>query len=470
MPNFKMFATSFSLLFVIVFTFMSNAQQIDTTLINDKETNEVPKDIPKVYHFEIHQEIGPGASRITERAIKAAEDMDADYILLDLDTYGGLVSDADMIRTALLNTEITTIAFIRNNAASAGALISIACDSIYMKSGSTIGAASVVNQEGQVMPEKYQSYMRNKMRATAEATNRDPDIAEGMVDQKVVIEGITDSTSIITFSVDEAIKNGFCNGKANSIEEVIEEIGLEEYEIKKHKISSIEKIIQLLINPAFSGILLLIIIGGLYFELQTPGVGFPIMASFIAALLYFAPLYLEGLAANWEIALFVVGVLLLAVEVFILPGFGVAGVLGIAAMVTSLSLAMVRNIDGFDFTYVPSGDLTQAFVIVSVVIIGGTLLFIFGSNEITKKRMFGRLTLRTELTKETGNVIMSSITDQAFIGLKAITATDLRPSGKVIIDGDYHDAQSDGGYIEKGVEVIVKKVSGAYLVVDKLDN
>lgn len=468
MPNFKILPFSFSLLFVIVFTFMCNAQN-DTTILNHKnDTLEITNIISKVYHFEIHQEIGPGASRITERAIKAAEDMNADFILLDLDTYGGLVSDADMIRTALLNTEITTIAYVRNNAASAGALISIACDSIYMKTGSTIGAASVVNQEGQVMPEKYQSYMRNKMRATAEATNRNPDIAEGMVDQKVVIEGITDSTSIITFSVDEAIKNGFCNGKAHSIEEVIAQIGLEDYEITKHKISKVEKIIQLLINPAFSGILLLVIIGGLYFELQTPGVGFPIMASFIAALLYFAPLYLEGLAANWEIALFIVGILLLGVEVFVLPGSGVAGVLGIAAIITSLSLAMVRNIDGFDFTYVPSGELTQAFLIVSVVIIGGTLLFILGSNEITKKRMFGKLTLRTELTKETGSVIMSSITDQAFLGVKAVAATDLRPAGKVIIDGDYHDAQSDGGYIEKGEEVIVKKVSGAYLVVNKI--
>ena len=137
-----------------------------------------------MYEYDIHQEIGPSVSRLTKKAIEEAEKMKAAYILGDMDTYGGLVDAADETRTALLKTKIPTIVFIRNNAASAGALIAIACDSIYMSPGSTIGAASVVNQSGELMPEKYQSYMRKKMRATAEETGRNPLIAEGMTDRK----------------------------------------------------------------------------------------------------------------------------------------------------------------------------------------------------------------------------------------------------------------------------------------------
>jgi membrane-bound serine protease (ClpP class) len=470
------YLTTILSLFIFVSSLAAKVELLEDSIIAEPDTistesaereEKTSEGKKKVYVFEIHQEIGPGATRITERAFAAAESAGADYVIIDLDTYGGLVSDADLIRTTILNSEMTTMVFIRNNAASAGALISIACDSIYMKKGSTIGAAAVVNQTGEVMPEKYQSYMRNKMRATAEATNRDPDIAEGMVDQKMVIEGITDSTEIITFSVDEAMKHGFANGRAESIDEVLEKAGITDYELITHTISPVEKIIQLLINPAVSGILLLVIIGGLYFELQTPGVGFPILASAIAAVLYFAPLYLEGLAANWEIALFLAGLILLAVEIFVIPGFGIAGVAGIGAMVVSLSLALVRNLDGFDFSFVPSHELTRSFLMVSSILIGGILLVLFSSNAITQRNMLGRLTLREELTKESGNIIGTAIADQSLVEKTGTAATDLRPSGKVEIDGERHDAQSDGEYITRNTEVRVVKVHGAYIVVEK---
>lgn len=475
MPQIFKAGQSYFTVVLFLFTFLSTSLASDSSFVEESieefaiiESSSVSDKKKKVYLFKIHQEIGPGAARITEKGISEAERLEADFIIVDLDTYGGLVSDADKIRTALLNTKITTIAFIRNNAASAGALISIACDSIYMKTGSTIGAASVVNQTGEVMPEKYQSYMRNKMRATAEATNRDADIAEGMVDPRVEIEGITDSTEIITFSVDEAIKHGFCNGKADDIEELLELAGINQYELINHAVSKVEKIIQFLINPAFSGILLLIIIGGIYFELQTPGVGFPLIAAIVAATLYFAPLYLEGLAANWEILLFFVGVILLAVEIFILPGFGVAGIAGVGAMVVSLSLALVRNVDGFDFSFVPASQITTSFLLVSTILVGGTLLMIFTSDQITRKRMLGRLTLREELTKEEGNIIGTAISDRNLIGKTGITATDLRPSGKIEIDNEIHDAQSDGEYISKNSAVRVLNVKGAYLLVEKI--
>lgn len=448
----------YSLLSILSFTLVCNlcATPFDTT-----QTNKL------IYLFEINDDIGPAAARTTKNAISEAEKLQADYLLLDLNTYGGLVSDADIIRTALLETKIPTIVFIRNNAASAGALISIACDSIYMKEGSTIGAAAVVNEAGEMAPEKYQSYMRNKMRATAEATNRNPDIAEGMVDPKVEIEGITKKGDIITFSVTEAIKNNYCLAKATNIDDVIKIANLQNYRIEKHEVSFTESIIAFFINPAVAGILLLIIIGGIYFELQSPGIGFPIAASIIAALLYFTPHYLQGLAAHWEILLFVFGVILLAVEIFIIPGFGVTGIIGIIAVVSSLILSLVRNIDGFDFSFVPKHDLAVAFLTVSIVMMAGVFSVFFGGDKIVSF-LFNNTNvgLAAEQKKEDGFVISEAKNLLTFVGVEAPAQTDLRPSGKIIIDGNWIEAQSDGEFIAKGSLVKVVKVSGAYLIVE----
>lgn len=450
-----------------------NAQNNDSLNVVDIAPNQVTSNSDsefskmKVYLFEIHDEIGPGATRITENAIKAAYENNADYLLLDLNTFGGLVDDADKIRTALLECEIPTIVFIRNNAASAGALISIACDSIYMNTGSTIGAAAVVKEDGSYAEEKYQSYMRNKMRATAEATNRDPDIAEGMVNPKVEIEGVSKDDEIITFTVDQAIANNYCNGKAENIDEVLALAKLENAELIKHEVSGSEKIIQLLVKPYVAGILLMILIGGIYFELQTPGVGFPLAASIIAAILYFAPHYLEGMAAHWEIALFIFGVVLLAVEIFVIPGFGVAGIAGIGAVIVSLSLALLKNINGFDFSFVPANQIGAAFLMVTGIMVVGILLLLFASKNIAQTKAFQRLALNTELSKTEG-VEISASSQKSFEGREGVVTSDLRPSGKIEIDEEQFDAQSDGEYLLKGTKVLVKKQQSAYLIVTEI--
>lgn len=447
-----------------------NVNEMDS-LTAEELVSEVPsKDglaNKKVYVFEIHDEIGPGATRVTENAIKGAIAAEADYLLLDLNTYGGLVSDADSIRTKLMHCKIPTIVFIRNNAASAGALISIACDSIYMQTGSTIGAAAVVKQDGSYAEEKYQSYMRNKMRATAEAKNRDPDIAEGMVNPNVEIEGITEYGEIITFTVEDALKNGYCNAKAENLAEVYEAMGLTNPEIVHHVVSSTEKIIQFLVKPAVSGILLLILLGGIYFELQSPGIGFPLAASAIAAILYFAPQYLEGFAANWEIFLFILGVGLLLLEIFVIPGFGVAGISGIAAIMISLALALVKNIDGFDFSFVPATELASAFLMVSGIMVFGVVLLLFGSKNLSQTSVFKRLALSSEQTKEQGYVISAS-SEKVNLGKEGIVIADLRPAGKIEIDEEQFDAQSDGEYLSVGTKVRVKGQQGAYLIVNKI--
>lgn len=419
-----------------------------------------------VYQFDIRQEIGPPAWRNTQKALDEAEKMGADYVLIHMNTYGGLVDMADSIRTRLLNAKPTVLVFIDNNAASAGALIAIACDSIYMRKSASIGAATVVNQTGEVVPDKYQSYMRATMRATAESTGRDPKIAEAMVDPSVYIEGIIDSGKVLTFTSSEAQKHGFCNGEAENIAEVLQLAGVENYEIVKQELTGTDKAINWLINPAISGILVLIIIGGIYFELQTPGVGFPLAASVLAAILYFAPLYLEGLAANWEILLFFVGAILLLVEIFVIPGFGVAGISGIALILFSLVSSLLQN-DGFDFD-VPQAEaglsVVQALatVLIPFAILITFLLF-FGQN-LLQMAAFKRLALQSTQDAEAGYVVADQ--QHHLVGETGLALTDLRPAGKVQIAGRPYDAKATTGWIDKGTTVRIVAQERFELVVE----
>ena len=255
---------------------------------------------------EIKQNIDPRINRYTKLMLEEVEKKDYDMIIIEMDTYGGALNDADDIRTRILDFDKPIYSWINKDAASAGALISIACDSIYMSSGASIGAATVVTADGSAAPDKYQSYMRSIMRSTAEAKNRDPNIAEAMVDQDVKIDSLSQEWKVITFSTSEAIKNGFCEAEINSIDELMNHLNYDNYEINKFELSSTENIIAFFLNPMISSVLILIILGGIYFELQTPGIGFPIMAAIIAGILYLTPYYLNGLAENWEILMFLV--------------------------------------------------------------------------------------------------------------------------------------------------------------------
>ncbi|MCD6596743.1 MAG: nodulation protein NfeD, partial [Bacteroidales bacterium] len=291
---------------ILLFIFLLAVPKTANSTINDTISKKIV-----VYKFDIKKEISEPMWRVTKESFEEANQMGADYILIHMNTYGGMVTTADSIRTKILNSKIPTIVFIDNNAASAGALISIACDSIYMRPGASIGAATVVNQSGQAVPDKYQSFMRSTMRATAEAHgkdtliqgrdtlirwHRDPQIAEAMVDPSVYVKEISDTGKVLTLTTEEAIKVGFCEGEAENIREVLKLAGINNYELKEYKPTTLDKIIHFLVNPMVSGILIMLIMGGIYFELQSPGIGFPLGAAVIAAIIYFAPLYLEGLA------------------------------------------------------------------------------------------------------------------------------------------------------------------------------
>jgi membrane-bound serine protease (ClpP class) len=382
-----------------------------------------------------------------------------------MDTYGGVLTDAKEIVDLLMDFKKPIWVYVNSDAASAGALISIACDSIYMSPGATIGAATVVEGAGgQAAPDKYQAYMRGIMRSTAEKNGRDPRIAEGMVDERIVIDSIKQEGRVITFTTKEALKYGFCEAQVETIEEILKRNKVTNYELETFRLGTSEKIIAFVINPFISGILILIILGGIYFELQTPGIGFPLFASVTALILYLVPYYLNGLAEYWEIIALFVGILLLMAEVFVIPGFGVAGIAGIILTVMSLVLIMLNN-DFFNFEFVPMGDIIRATFAAVGGISGGMLLLFFGGARLTETKAFQRMALTDQQESSQGFSVNTSTIDM--LGKKGISHTVLRPSGKVFIDEIVYDAFTRGEYVEKGESIEVVGIEGVTLRVKK---
>jgi membrane-bound serine protease (ClpP class) len=441
-----------------------------------------PDTITLVYKVKIDKMIAAPLWRSVKRSFVEADSLNADFMLLHMNTYGGQVDIADSMRTLILNHRIPVLVFIDNQAISAGALIAIAADSIYMRPGASIGAATVVDQTGQKMPDKYQSFMRGMMRATAEAHgkkpvvkegdttwvwHRDPEIAQAMVDPSIVLKGIVDTGQVLTFTALEAIRYGFCEGEAESIEEVMEMAGIKRYNIKELELSAVDRMIMFLVNPVVSGLLIMLIIGGIYFELQSPGVGFPLAAAAVAALLYFAPMYLEGAAENWHLIIFVLGIILVLLEIFAFPGFGVTGVLGVIGIVTGLAFVMI---DKIVFRFGPTTDGIREVLAAFAIVVLAAFLSFFLSLWLSRKlfspnRLFGSLALETSVNQADGFVSFDKVKLHSLVGSNGTAHTVLRPSGKVMIDGDVYAAVAETGFITRGTAVTVRREEQGQLYV-----
>lgn len=440
----------------------------------------------KVYTFPINGDIMPAQQRLVSKCLTEAREQNADLVVIRMNTYGGLVNVADSIRTMILNYPTPIWVYIDNQAASAGALIALAADRIYMHPGGSIGAASVVDQNGQPMPDKFQSFMRATMRATAESHGqvieriengdtirrwwRDPQTAEAMVGRTVA-----DSTTVnvLTFTASEAVKNHFSEGTASSLEETLAQGGVETYTLTEYRPTTLDRLLAWLMNPVVQGIFVMMIVGGIYFELQSPGIGFALVVAILGAVLYFAPLYLEGVAQNWELILFIIGLVLLAVEIFVLPGFGIAGVAGIVAVILGLSFAAIDN----DLLrHLPTGEITVGWILQPILIviiaataalIGGLLLskrFLTGTTPLQRK-----VVLTAEMAPEQGYVSHPQVASE-LIGKTAEVAAVLRPSGRVIIDGIYYDAiAEEGQFIPRGKQVIITRFEGGVVYCTQQD-
>ena len=410
-----------------------------------------------MYHIRIESDIDRQSRRYLEKGLEKAAEAKADFIILDLDTYGGAVDAADKMRTSLLRSEIPVAAYVNPQAASAGALISIACDSIYMRTGSSIGAATVVDQTGRVMPDKYQSFMRGMMRSTAEARGRDPLVAEAMVD----------TAHVLSLTPAEAIEKGYCDGVAESVEEVAEALsGGDPYVIEDMKLTAVEKVAHFMMNPLLQAIFLIMILGGIYIEFKTPGIGLPLVIAIVGAVLYFSPLYIESVARYWEILLFLAGLVLLGLELFVIPGFGVCGISGIACILVSLVFAAVDNAEllRFDGTL----DLKPVVVPVSIVVcsacaaVAGGLFLV---RKLYPTKAFDSVALRESLAPEDGCVgVRTGL--ESLVGEEVEVVTDLKPAGKVkTASGKVVEATLDHGYAARGTVVKVEKAEQGRLYV-----
>jgi membrane-bound serine protease (ClpP class) len=432
----------------------------------------------RVFVFDMKRPVDKGLWRITQKAFEQSESWGADLVIIRMNTYGGLVDMADSIRTKILYYPVPVWVFIDNNAASAGSLISIACDSIFMRPGANIGAATVVNQTGEVVPDKYQSYMRATMRSTAEAHGRDtlvtgtdtvfewrrnPQIAEAMVDPSIYIAGLIDTGKVLTMTTQEAIKWKYCEGEAESVADLLKKQGISNPELKEYRLSRYEKFMAFLLSPAVQGILILLIIGGIYFELQSPGIGFPLILAIAGAMFYFAPLYIDGLAEHWEILVFIAGIILLLVEIFVIPGFGVAGISGIVLMVSGLALGLLGNVK-FDFTGISVFDIFKSFAFVIFFVFTALVGSIWISGKVLTKGPLSQLALQRSQEKSDG-FTSAPAEILSLTGQHGVAYSMLRPSGKVMIDGRIYDAVAETSWIEKGepVEVVRQEAMQIYV-------
>jgi len=434
---------------VLVFIFLAAAQ------INYSQNK-------KVYVADIEGMIDLGLAPYVQRVVDEAEKNSADAIIFRINTFGGRVDAATQIKDAILNSSVKTIAFIDKRAISAGALISLSCEEIIMVPGATIGATTAVDQGGKKLSEKVESYMRAEMRSTAERRGRRKDIAEGMVDERIIVKGIVDSTQLITLTSEEALKYGIADSILSNIHEVLKANGLSDAEIINVKSNWAEDVVRFLHNPIISSLLIMIGLVGLFVEIKTPGWGLPGTAGVVALILFFGSGYILQLASIIEIVIFIVGVILLLIEIFVIPGFGIFGVLGILFMIAGLFLGLLPS-----FSTLNMGILSQAFIqLASSFVLAGIVIYLL-TKLLPKTQIWNKLILQTNIEAQSGYT--SNVGLDSLIGAEGKSFTVLRPSGTAIINNKRYDVVTAGEYIKRGTTIVVTAVEGSKIVVMKKD-
>ena len=391
-------------------------------------------------------------------------------VILDVDTFGGRVDAAVQIRDALLSTDAPVVAFVNRRAISAGALISLAADTIVFTPGGTMGAATPVQlQGGEAAPveEKMVSYMRSEMRATAEATGRSGDIAEAMVDADVAIEGVTEEGKLLTLTTDSARATGVSAGQAADLPALLDALGLGRAEVQRPEASWAEKLARILTDPTFSGILMSVGMLGLLMELYTPGFGWTGAIGLTCLATFFFGHMVVDLAGWEEALLFLAGLVALGLEAFVFPGFGISGVLGIALVGTSLVLAMVGlPVDVSWEVGAIESALGTVLLSLAGTVIGLIALVRFLPGRDGRGWMVLSATLGESAPSPDAPDFHSAPSDWSrFSGQRGVAHTDLRLAGKARIGDELVDVVSLAEYLPRGAPVRVVEVEGVRVVV-----
>jgi membrane-bound serine protease (ClpP class) len=407
-----------------------------------------------VYIVPIEETVEKGLNAFLKRAVSEAEKDNASAIIFEVNTPGGAVDAAAGIGKLLTSTSIKTVAFINNQALSAGAYISLNTDEIYMVPGATMGSAAIIDQSGNTAGKKAESYWFAAMQSAAKNSERDPIYALAMADENVHLPELgAEKGKLLTLTADKAVEVGYAEGIVHNRDELLKDLGLENAQIKKVDESFAEKLARFITNPYVIPILLSIGSLGLVLELYSPGFGVPGFMGLSALLLFFYGHMVAGLAGYETIILFVIGILLLIAELF-LPG-GIIGVLGFAAIIGSFFLAS-ENMIHMGISIVIALFIS---IIVSIYMI-----------KVLGRRMsiFKKIILTDSTNTERGYV--SNINRTDLVGKTGKTLTQLRPAGKIMIGDEIIDAVSEGAFIQKDHHVKVVKVEGSRIVVREIQD
>ncbi len=425
-----------------------------------------------VYWIEVHDVIDLGLAPFVERVVDTMNaDPKAVALVSEIHTPGGRVDAAVRIRDALLRAKHPTIAFIHSEAISAGALIALAHDFLVVVPGGAIGAATPIHLgasgEAKATGEKIVSYVRGVFRSTAEAKGRDPRVAEAMVDARTVVPGLAPEGKLLTATASEALEWGIVDAKVKDTEDFIRRVGIEGATIRRLGVNWAEAIARALTHPMVSSLLMTFGFLGLLMEFYTPGFGVMGGIGVTCLLLFFFGHSVVHLAGAEEIGLFVLGVVLLGLEVFVIPGFGVVGVLGILAILAALILSLVAL--PLDVS-IDSGQLTAAVARVMLAFTVTVLVGIFLGRALTRSGPFQRLVLKDAIRGTAVGFGQPSAQDAAEVvapapGTPGVARTDLRPSGKVLVGGKSFDAITSGESILRGAEIEVRGTRSSALLV-----
>ncbi len=413
----------------------------------------------------IDGEIDLSTAAYVRRAIDEATSRNARLVLFRINTFGGRVDAATQIRDAIFECPLPTIAFVDDRAISAGALIALSCQKVGMTAGATIGAVTPVNSEGEKAPEKIVSYVRGEMRAIAERRGRNPRIAEAMVDETVQLSDTTlkSSGKLLTLTTKEALAVGYCDVEANDARGVLARLGYADVPTQSVEMSWAEYAVHFLTSPFVASLLIIIGLGGIFYTIKTGHMGLATTAGVLAMVLFFGAQYIADLATALEVGLFIVGVVLLMLEIFVIPGFGVAGVSGILMIVAGLFLSLVGSFDNITFE-----SLTQPLYTLAGAFVGLAVILYLMFRYLPDTGAFRKFVLDESETAQKG---YRSQPDYAeLIGANGTALTTLRPAGVVDLDGDRYDVVTGGEFITAGEPVVVVHVEGRKIVVQRFED
>lgn len=405
-----------------------------------------------IYVVPVEKTVEKGLFAFLERAVKEAENDGASAIIFDVNTPGGAVDAAGEIGKLFTTTNIRTIAFVNKQALSAGAFISLNADEIYMVPGAVMGSAAVIDQSGNAADKKAQSYWLAAMRSAAEESGRDPIYAEAMANVDVDLpEYGAGKGELLTLTTDQALEVGYSDGTVTNLADLIETLGFKDPVIKNVEESFAEKLARFITHPVVVPILLSIGSLGLVLELYSPGFGIPGFMGISSLLLFFYGHLVAGLAGYEAIILFVLGLGLIVLELFV-PG-GIAGIIGFIAVIGSFFLA--------------SGNIVHMGLSLLIALILSVLVSILMIKVLGKKvKFFKKIVLTDSTSTESGYV--SNKTRNDLIGIEGVTITALRPAGTVEVGDERIDVVSEGGYIQKDKKVKIVKAEGSRIVVREI--